>query len=169
MADVINLQAEDNRNIIDDDAVPTLTLTNTHASGFGAKVENTNATGGTALDVNSTAGVGIDVDVSGSNEAINADSASGKAIVAEGLLASTIQSSATAASALEVAHKSTIVSSVTVAPFRVISSAASGPLVDFGVIDSGGVVSAATGAPTVVAAIRVKIGDSYGWLRAYTD
>jgi len=46
MADIINLNAEDNRNIIDDDAVPTLTLENTNATVSG---------GGTALKARSTA------------------------------------------------------------------------------------------------------------------
>lgn len=122
MADVINIAAEDNRNIIDDDAVPALTLTNTHASGHGAKIENTNATGGTALDVDSTAGVGIDVDVSGSNEAINALSASGVAVKA--------YSQATEAHVAEFLH-STAIASATVAPVKVHTSAPSGVVFEF--------------------------------------
>lgn len=52
MADIINLQAEDNRNIIDDDAVPTLTLQNTNATANG---------GGIALKATSSADHALDV------------------------------------------------------------------------------------------------------------
>jgi len=140
MADVFNILAEDHRNILDDDAVPTLRLSNTHASGVGAWVENTNASGGLALNVDSTAGlgvdvdaggVGVDVDVSGSDEAINALSAGGEALVA--------RSQATEAHVLDIALD-TAVSSPTVGLVRMTNSAASGVMFEF----SGGLISTAS-------------------------
>lgn len=52
MADVINLMAEHGRNIIEDDAVPTLELGNSYATAGG---------GGTALKASSTADHVLDI------------------------------------------------------------------------------------------------------------
>jgi hypothetical protein len=169
MSDVINIMAEDNRNIIDDDAVPTLTLENSNASGTALKAV-ASTSGGIGVDVNVTgAGAGLDVDVTGGGTAGDFASSTGAAIAAEGAAISAIRSTASAVGALQVEHKSTVLASPTVAPLKVVVSVASGALVDFGTIDSGAVISAATGGPTIVSAFRVKFGDSYGWVRAYMD
>lgn len=60
MSDVINLNAEDNRNIIDDDAVPALTLANTNATANG---------GGIGLKVSSTADHALEATSSGATTA----------------------------------------------------------------------------------------------------
>jgi hypothetical protein len=119
--DIVNLAAETERNIIDDDAEAALILTNTNASGYALKAENTNATGGTSIDCDSTAGVGIDIDVSGSNEAINALSASGSAIKA--------YSQATEAHVVDIIHN-TAIASATVAPIKIGTSAPSGVVLE---------------------------------------
>lgn len=169
MADVINISAEDNRNIIDDDAVPALTLESTHASGYGLKVTNTNAAGGTAawvvstagtaLNVDGTAGVGIDVDSGGANAAINALSAGAQALIA--------RSQATEANVIDLAHD-TALSSATVAVLKAVSSTASAPLFEFGNVDTA-VVSTASAGATLAYGVRVKVGNTYGWLPVYID
>jgi len=141
MADIINLMAEDNRNIIDDDAVPTLTL------------ENSNA-GGTALKaVASAGGTGLDVDVTGAGTAGDFASSTGKGLAAQGALANTIKSTASAAHALDLSH--TVIASPTVAPLKLLSSAASGAIMELNV----GLVS--TASLTVYArSIPVKLTDT---------
>jgi hypothetical protein len=118
MSDVINLMAEDNRNIIDDDAVPALTLDNTNASGTGLKV--TASGGGTVLDIDSTTGTAIDV-----------KSAGGVALAA--------RSQATEVEAASFWHD-TAIASPTVAPVVIGTSAASGVLFEF----NSGLVSSAS-------------------------
>ena len=127
MADVINLNAEDNRNIIDDDAVPTLSLDNTNASGSGLKVEATG--GGTVLDVNAAGGIGIDLDGT-TGIGIDIDNTTGTGIdVLTGGTAGVFKSSASTGYALDVSRS--VVGSPTVAPMKVTVSAASGAVFEF--------------------------------------
>jgi hypothetical protein len=128
MADVINLMAEDNRNIIDDDAVPTLTLENTNASGTGAKVNASG--GGTGMDLDSTSGIGLDLDTT-TGLALDIDSTSGQGIdVVTAGTGAIIKSTATEGRPLQVVH-ATAVASPTVAPLLVGTSAASGAVFEF--------------------------------------
>ena len=166
MADIINLQAEDNRDIVDDDAVPTLRLDNTNAAGTGLKLEasgggtvlDLNASGGIGIDLDGTTGIGIDIDNSGAGTGVDVLTA-GKAAV--------LKSTATEQVVLDVAH-SVAVSSTTVAPVRVQTSGASAPLLQFGAVDYG-VVSTASAGATLAYGVRVKVGDTYGWLPIYID
>jgi hypothetical protein len=107
--DIINLDAELGRNIIDDDAEPTLSLENTNVLGTALKLKS--------------AGIGLD-------------------IVGGGI--------------------------VTVASIKAISSAASGAVLEFGTVDFG-VVSTASAGATLAYGVRVKIGNTYGWLPVYKD
>ena len=59
MVNLVNLDAAANRDIIDDDTTPVLTLKNT-SSGTGLKVDNTKGTGkGVHVD---SVGIGADID-----------------------------------------------------------------------------------------------------------
>lgn len=136
--DVMNLAAESGRNIIDDDAEPVLTLEATNASGTGLHLKATTS-GGVGLNVDVTgSGAGIDVDVTGAGTALDGASSTGKGLAAQGLLASTIKSTASAANALQLSN--TMIASPTVAPLLIASSAASGALMELNV----GLVSSAS-------------------------
>ena len=143
MADLINLDTESDRIIIGDDSSATLTLQNT-SSGNVIKLQNASGTG-VPLSVVSSPTVSIMATGRGS--------------------AAVLRSSATTSVVLDVAH-SVAISSPTVAPIRVLTSSASGPYIEF---VGRGAVSTASGGPTVAFGIRVKYGNEYGWIRAYTD
>lgn len=78
---------------------------------------------------------------------------------------STLRSTTTESNVLSVGHQ-TALSSATVAPFSVFTSTPSGPLVEFAAVDKG-VVSTASGCVTVSYGVRVKVGDTYGWVYVY--
>jgi len=152
--DILNLDAEAGRDIIDDDAEPALTVKNTNASGTGLRAWASN--GGVALDVDSTTGIGVDVDTT---------TGTGVDVLSAGI-ASALKSSATAAVVLDLSK--TVVGSPTVALAKVLSSTPSGALIEFGVVDKG-VVSTASAGATLAYGVRVKIGNTYGWLPVYND
>lgn len=138
MADVINLNAEDNRNIIDDDAVPTLTLENTHASGKALLLKpsgggvglDLDQTTGTGLDIDLTTGIGVDIDAT-SGTGVDVDVTTGTAFdgVASTGIAGKFYSSATTGRAIDAGR--TVIGSTTIAPVRITASVASGALMEF--------------------------------------
>lgn len=115
MSDLINLAAESDRNIIGDDASPTLTLENI-SSGETLKLQNAKGTG---------------VQLSGISCPTTAVKITGAAKVVEllGTVASTIKSAATEAAALDLGHS--VWSSPTIAPLKLRVSTASGAVIDF--------------------------------------
>lgn len=151
MVNLVNLDAATGRNIIDDDTTPVLALLNT-SSGTGLHVDNTAGTG-IGLDVD-TVGVGLDVDSTG----VGIESTSAT-------YAGVFKSTATASPIVDIIH-ATAIASATVAPLRVSTSVASGALLEF---RGGGVHSTASAGVTIAFGIRVKYGDNYGWLPAYTE
>lgn len=120
--DIINIQAELNRNIIDDDAEPALELETTSATGHAVKlVASTSGGAGADIDITGT-GNAIDADVTGTGDAVDALSSGGKAAV--------LKSQATESAVLDVSHD-TAIASPTVAPVLITTSAASGAVFEF--------------------------------------
>lgn len=117
MADVINLAAESGRNIIGDDASPTLTLENT-SSGQPLKLQNA---GGTGVQLSGISCPTTAIDIA----------SGGKGSEIEGAVASTFNSSATAEAALAVGHLGAVLGSPTIGTFAVMNSTASGAFFEF--------------------------------------
>jgi len=105
MSDIINLNAESNRNIIGDDSSPTLSLENT-STGSAVKLTQTGATTGVALEANVAA-----------------------------------------------------TSAPTIAVIKATNSVASGAFFQF-----AGFLASIASATSITRGIRVKFGDSYGWI-----
>lgn len=148
MADVVNLNAESDRNIIGDDSSPTLTLENT-SSGNVLKLQNAGGTG-VALSIISCATTPLLVN------------GAGLGVTSGGFV---FNSTASAVNSLVLSN--TKVQSPTVAILKLSNnSTASGPLLDLGRVDFG-VVSTASACATIDFAFRVKVGDMYGWVPVY--
>jgi hypothetical protein len=126
MAELVNLNVDSGRNIIDDDAEATLELVNSNASGT-ALWANASA-GGVGVNVDTTTGIGIDVD---------STSGTGVDVLTAGT-AAVLKSSASEGYAADLAHS--VIASPTVAPLKITSSAASGVAMEFNV----GLVSTAS-------------------------
>jgi len=147
MADVINLTAEEGRNIIGDDSSPTLTLENV-SSGNALRLQNAGGTG-VLLSAVSCPTTSVYV-VSGAGVAAH------------------LRSGVTESIPLVLDHS--VCGSATVALLKLSRlSTASGPIFDFGSVSSavGGVVSTASACATLDYAVRVKVGDAYGWIPVY--
>ena len=95
---------------------------------------------------------------------INLDSDSDRTIISDDSSPTlTLENQSTGVALKVVASGSGKAGFATIAPFRSINSAASGPMMEF---VGKGVVSTASGSPTVAFAIRVKYGNTYGWITA---
>lgn len=151
MADIVNLQAESEKNIIGDDTTPVLTLENT-SSGEALKLQNAGGTGVQLSQISAPttaqmvrgAAMGLDVSVGG--------------------LAAQLKSTASEANVLDLSR--TIVGSPTVALLKAVTSTPSGALFEFGVVDKA-VISTASAGATLLYGVRVKVGNTYGWLPIY--
>ena len=181
MTDVINLYAESDRNIIGDDTTPSLTLENT-SSGNIIKLQNAGGTGvqlsqiscpTTAQMVRGAAG-GLDVYVGTTGAILNSTAGIGLSIISTPTTAINVSSvgtaglfKSTASAAVVLDLSRTIVGSATVALFKVLTSTPSGALLEFGVVDKA-VISTASAGATLAYGVRVKVGDTYGWLPIYS-
>lgn len=181
MADVLNLATSANRNIIEDGTSPALTLENTssgntlllqNAAGTGIQLSQISApttaqvvkgaaggvevyVGGTAGAFDSTGGIALNV-ASCPTTAVNVSAVG---------VAGRFKSTASESNVLDLAHL-TAVASPTVAVVRIGSSAASGPAFEF---HGGCIESTASGSVSLVAGVRVKFGNLYGWLPVYEN
>lgn len=145
MAKVMNLDADTGKNIIGDDTLPTLTLEGV-SSGEILKLQNA---GGTGVQLSAVSCPTTAVHVVGAQTGAY------------------IRSGASAANAA--IFDRTVIGSATVAVIKLTQlSAASGPFMEFSGLNMG-VVSTASAGATVDFGIRVKIGNSYGWLPVYHD
>lgn len=151
MSDVINIFAESGRNVIEDDAVPTFTFENT-SSGECLKLQNA---GGTGVQLSTVSCPTTSVYVTGASTGVE--------VLAVGS-AGVFKSSASASVPVDII-RSTAVSSPTVAMLRVSTSGASAPALEF---RGTCIVSTASAAATYAAGIRVKFGDTYGWIPVLT-
>lgn len=138
MADIINLTAETGRNIIGDDTSPTLTLENT-SSGNVLALQNAGGTG-VPLSVVSAPTTGIFANVVGTGGHFRSNASLQPAVIVD--------------------HG--IISAPTVAVARLTQSAASGAFFEF-----RGFLASIASATSITRGIRVKFGDSYGWIPIY--
>jgi len=141
MTKVINLNSATGSVLIDDDSEPTLLLENT-SSGNVLKLQNAGGTGNqlSAVSCPTTA----------------------LYVVGAGYLAADFRSAASASNVVEV--KKDVLSSATVAALKVSTSGASAPALEFA---GTCITSTASASATVSAKIRVKYGDTYGWIPVY--
>lgn len=152
--DILNLEAEAGRNIIDDDAEPALILQNTNAAGTVLQLV-ASTSGGLGLDVNVTGtGAGLDVDVTGTGIAGDFASSGGKAIVG--------RSAASAAYVADFRHS--VAASPTVAPVLIGTSAASGVLFEF---NSGLISTASLIMPAGAFPVKMTGSDKIVYLVGY--
>jgi hypothetical protein len=154
MSDLLNLDAESGRNIIGDDATPTITLENT-SSGNTLNLQNA---GGTGVQLSMISAPTTSQMVRGGHLGLD---------VQVGGMAGQFRSTASGGAVLDLA-RTTAVGSPTVALLKLQTSTPSGPLFEFGSVDKG-VVSTASAGVTVDYGIRVKIGNTYGWIPVYHD
>lgn len=184
MADTVNLYAESGRNIIGDDATPTLTLENT-SSGAVLRLQNAGGTGPLlsllscpTTSINMTgAGGGLNVYTTGiagqfgstAGIALNMVSCPTTSVYAVSR-GNTGYLRSTATEGVPMTLDRSICGSASVALLKLSQlSTASAPLFDFGSVSSavGGVVSTASACATLDYAVRVKVGDAYGWIPVY--
>lgn len=138
MADLVNLNAESGRNIIGDDSTPTLTLENT-SSGNALQLQNAGGTG-VALSIVSTPTTALFANVVGTAGHFRSNASLQPAVIAD----------------------QGVISSPTVAVVRLTQSAASGAFFEL-----RGFLASIASATSITRGIRVKFGDSYGWIPIY--
>lgn len=146
MSDTVNLFAETDRNIIGDDSSPTLTLENS-SSGPALKLQNAAGTG-TLISMQSCPTTSLYVVTPAVGAYIRSGATEAKSVVLD----------------------RSVCGSATVALLKLsVLSTASAPLLDFGTVSStsGAVVSTASACATIDYAVRVKVGDNYGWIPIY--
>lgn len=136
---LINLWAEDGRNIIDDDATSVLTLESTGA--------------GNALRLQSAAGTGVGLNV------VSATTTSIFAVGGTGTEVAHFRSGGTTSNVLRIDEG--VIGSSTVAPIVINrASTASGAVFQF----SGRAFVSALSGGSITGGIRVKVGDVYHWI-----
>lgn len=144
--DIVDLYAESDRGIISDDSGSTLRLENTST--------------GNVLTVKNTAGGGIQISsVSAPTVAIKVVAATSAVTVAPAV---EFLSAASLGNSISVGN--TVIASPTVANIVSLNSAASGAHFEF-----KGFLASAASMGSIVRGVRVKYGDSYGWIPVYAS
>lgn len=178
MSKVFNLDTSTGKNIIGDDTLPTLTLEGT-SSGEILKLQNAGGTGVQLSQVScpTTAqmirGVtaGVDAYVGKTAGLFNSTGGFGVAVTSCPTTAVYVLGKAVggyfrsaASEAVAIVADRSVIGSVTVAVVKISQlSTPSGAMIEFAGVGSG-IVSTASGTPTLSYGVRVKIGDSYGWI-----
>lgn len=180
--DIVNLFADVDRNIIGIDDTPTLALEN-QADGPVLKLQNAGGTGvqlsqvscPTTAQMIRGATAGVDAYVGKIAGQFNSTGGYGLAVTSCPTTAVYIlgtgvggyfRSAASAANA-GVFDRS-VIGSATVAVVKISQiSTPSGAMIEFSGVDAG-VLSTASGCVTLSYGVRVKVGDTYGWLPIFS-